>query len=730
MTKTVDGARSWPTRVRIACVEPSREEPGGACVRAWHAVVAASMAKDAPGTAPVAPERLHACLTTGKTVVWTATRAGQVVGLAVLRLPSASGTGRAQVHVHPDYRGHGVGGQLMRALIAETRTRGLHSVIVAVPAGGTGDALCRRRGLSLLRTLHHLLLSLRDLHPAWLDEMVAVEHPGYRLTETARIASRGCDDTVLADARPGDVLLTVTAEHGRKVVGCTEVVVPAGGERRVTQHDHPAVDGHHDLGLDLWVKAAMLRLLYDQYPQVAQVATDSPEHDTALLAVNRHLGFRLHHRTNEYRLDVTGPWDTADRTTEPARRSMMGNGNGGFSEAGLRRLRDVLARHVESGRIPGLVALVGRGGQTHVEALGTMRHDGGAPMRRDTIFRMSSTSKPVTTAAAMVLLDECRLRLDDPVDPWLPELADRQVLKRPDGALEDTVPAHRPITVRDVLTSTFGLGVDLPLMGSPIMTAVLERTSYDPDAGPAPEPDEWVRRLGELPLSYQPGERWQYDTAHDLLGVLVARAAGQPFESFLHERVFEPLGMTDTAFHVPVEEIDRLPPVYFPEPGGGFQVWDEAETGRWSKPPAFASGAGGLVSTVDDYHAYFRMLLGHGTYGKERILSRPAVDLMTTNRLTPEQNAARSSLARDNVHLSFGQGQQGGWGFGMGVRTYRGDYAPIGQFGWDGGTGTSAYADPHNDLIGVLLTQVGLSTPDPARLIHDFWTTLYQAIDD
>src|SRR5689334_589652 len=149
----------------------------------------------------------------------------------------------------------------------------------------------------------------------------------------------------------------------------------------------------------------------------------------------------------------------------------MGQNNKGFSETGLHKMRDVLTRHVDSGKIPGLVALVSRNGETHVEALGTMRHDGGAPMRRDTIFRLASTSKPIAVSPVMVLLDECKLHLDDPVDKWLPELADRQVLKRPDGPLEETVPARRPITVRDLLTSTFGLGVDLTLMGSPIMNA-------------------------------------------------------------------------------------------------------------------------------------------------------------------------------------------------------------------------------------------------------------------
>jgi CubicO group peptidase (beta-lactamase class C family) len=410
---------------------------------------------------------------------------------------------------------------------------------------------------------------------------------------------------------------------------------------------------------------------------------------------------------------------------------MMGQKSRGFSKAGLRRMRDVLERHVESGKIPGLVALVSRCGETHVEAIGTMRHDGGAPMRRDTIFRMASTSKPVTMAAAMVLLDECKLRLDDPVEQWLPELANRQVLKRVDGPLDETVPARRPITVRDLLTSTFGLGMDLTSLDFPIMAAVFEHGIFPQRMTDYPEPDEWMRRLGMLPLMYQPGERWQYHISHDVLGVLVARVTGQPFATFLHERIFDPLGMKDTGFYVPSNKIDRLPTAYSPDPQTGeFIVWDEAAGGQYSQPLAFQSGGSGLVSTVDDYHSYFQMLLNHGMHGTKRILSRPAVQLMTTNRLTPEQQAARDALAKNNVHVSFGQGQHGGWGFGMAVRTYRGDYASIGQFGWDGGTGTSAYADPDKQLIGILLTQVGMSTPDSARLIHDFWTMVYQAIED
>jgi CubicO group peptidase (beta-lactamase class C family) len=404
----------------------------------------------------------------------------------------------------------------------------------------------------------------------------------------------------------------------------------------------------------------------------------------------------------------------------------------GFTEAGLARLHDVLARHVDSGKIPGVVALVSRGdGEPYVETLGTMRHEGDAPMQRDTIFRMASTSKPVSISAAMVLLDECKLRLDDTVEPWLPELAGRQVLKRIDSQVDDTVPAKRPITVRDVLTSTFGLGMDMTMIGTPIMAALFEQGITPNGPVPMPEPDEWMRRLGTLPLMYQPGERWQYQISSDLVGVLVARVTGQSYDDFLRERIFEPLGMKDTGFWVPGDQIDRLPPLYAPDPATGeFQVWDEAEGGRHSNPPAFAGGGGGLNSTADDYHAYFRMLLNHGVHQGERILSKPAVELMTSNNLTPEVLAARETLARDNVHISFGQGQQGGWGFGMAVRTYRGDYAPIGQFGWDGGAGTSTYADPVNQVVGILLTQVGATVPSSIQLMNDFWTTVYQSLED
>jgi CubicO group peptidase (beta-lactamase class C family) len=236
-----------------------------------------------------------------------------------------------------------------------------------------------------------------------------------------------------------------------------------------------------------------------------------------------------------------------------------------LSNARLARLHDVMAGYVERGEVPGLVTLVSRRGETHIEALGMKALGGSDPVQRDTIFRIASMTKPVTAAAAMILVEECKLRLDDPVDGLLPELADRQVLKRLDGPLDDTEPAKRAITLRDLLTLRMGFGMLMvPPDTYPIQTAVddlqLGQGLHQPSL--PPEPDEWIRRLGTLPLMHQPGEKWLYHTGSDVLGVLVARSSGQAFDTFLQERIFEPLGMKDTAFSVPASKLDRLATSY------------------------------------------------------------------------------------------------------------------------------------------------------------------------
>lgn len=382
-----------------------------------------------------------------------------------------------------------------------------------------------------------------------------------------------------------------------------------------------------------------------------------------------------------------------------------------------------MSGYVERGDVPGLVTLVHRRGETRVEALGTMAAGGTVPMRRDTIFRIASLTKPITAAAAMILVEECKLRLDEPVDRLLPELADRRVLQRLEGPLDDTVPARRPITLRDLLTFRLGIGAVLAPRGTHPIQRAMDEAGLSPSPNPpAIGPDEWMKRLGALPLVHQPGERWMYHTGSEVLGVLIARAADQSFASFLSDRILDPLGMRDTSFRVPAEKLDRLPPSYRARPGTGELVLqDDPADSRWGRPVAFPSGGGGLVSTADDYLAFCRMMLDRGRHGGGRVLSRPSVELMTSNHLAPEQRpGTRSFLGPDE-----------GWGFGVSVSVRRFDLATTpGRFGWNGGTGTSAYTDPGEDLVGILLTQRHMDSTTPPAVFQDFWTSAYRAIDD
>ncbi len=387
----------------------------------------------------------------------------------------------------------------------------------------------------------------------------------------------------------------------------------------------------------------------------------------------------------------------------------------GFAKARLARVGDVLARHTERGEIPGAVALIARGGETHVAMAGEFR--------RDTIFRISSMTKPVTAVAAMICVEECALRLDDPVDALLPELAGRRVLTRVAAPLSYTVPAVRPITVRDLLTFTFGLGQVFSEETLPIADALAPLSPGPPAPALPPAPDEWMRRFAALPLMYQPGERWLYNTGADVLGVLIARASGQPFETFLADRIFAPLGMADTGFSVPAADLGRLPTELMTDFSTGETAIFDEPNGQWSSPPAFPSGAAGLVATIDDYAAFAGMLLAGGAYGGQRILSRPAVSLMTADQLTPAQKAVSGFLTGDFDDT--------GWGFGVSVVTRRTGLArSVGSYGWDGGLGTSWFNDPAEDLTAILMTQRMWASPRPGAIFADFWTSAYQAIDD
>lgn len=373
----------------------------------------------------------------------------------------------------------------------------------------------------------------------------------------------------------------------------------------------------------------------------------------------------------------------------------------------MNQLRTALAAHTE---VPGLVALVAKGKQVEAVALGTSEDRGGAPIQRDSIFRIASMTKPVTAAATMVLVDDGVLSLDTPVEKWLPELANRRVLKRPDSEVDDTVPVERAPTVRDLLTFTWGFGIPMAPPGTlPIQRAIdqLKLCQKIPMPSDYAPPDEWVRQLSTLPLMHQPGARWMYNTGADVLGVLIARASKQAFDAFLHERIFAPLGMRDTGFACPAANLGRFTAVYTVD-RERLKLYDPID-GEWSKPPPFASGAAGLVSTVDDFHAFGAMLLARG--GK--VLSEKAATLMMSDQLTAAQRAASNDFVNLFVDHS--------WGFGGEVVTGKDVSGSPGSYGWDGGLGSVFRVDPARQVVTVLLSNRSFESPEPPAVMKDFW---------
>ncbi|HEY7265257.1 MAG TPA: serine hydrolase domain-containing protein [Trebonia sp.] len=372
-------------------------------------------------------------------------------------------------------------------------------------------------------------------------------------------------------------------------------------------------------------------------------------------------------------------------------------------------LRGTLQRFVDDGTLPGAVGLMARGNRIEGAAVGSLAV-GGAPMGHDSIFRLASTTKPITAAAVMMLVEDGRIGLDDPVRRWLPELADPKVVRTAASPVDDVVPAARPITVFDLLTMRAGYGFpsDFTLPAVQSLSAVQkdgrEVQSYPPQ-------DVWMAELAKVPLLYQPGEAWLYDTCSTLQGVLIARVAGESLPDFLSERVFAPLGMADTGFEVPKAKRDRFTSYYRSRPDGGLELHDGPD-GQWSTLPEFPLGNGGLAGTAGDWLAFGRMLLAGGTAADgRRLLTGDSVRLMTSDHTTPAQR---------EIGALFLDGQ--GWGFGGSV-----DIATIepwnvpGRYGWVGGTGTSAYITPSTGAVAILFTQVALDSPVSPGWMPEFW---------
>ncbi|MDD7970832.1 serine hydrolase domain-containing protein [Roseinatronobacter alkalisoli] len=392
---------------------------------------------------------------------------------------------------------------------------------------------------------------------------------------------------------------------------------------------------------------------------------------------------------------------------------VLGMGNP-VSASPFDNLRSALDQAVTTGRVPGLVALVARGPDVWTHVAGVRDLDSGAAMQRDTLFAVASIGKPLTAVAALMLVQDGVLDLDEPVDRWLPELAEPQVLRQMDGALDDTLPATRAITLRDLLSQRMGLGIvfaDMPL------TRQMQALGVAP--GPmifGEDADTYMARLGSLPLAHQPGEAWLYHTGMDVAGVLVARASGMSLGEFQRRRIFAPLGMADTGFSGPA---DRLATQYSPNAEtGALEHWNSASGEGFAQPPAFEAGGGGQVSTVDDYLAFGRFLLAGGMAGDQQVLSAELVNEMLRDQITPAQKAASPWFPPDfwDTH---------GWGLGVALRT-----APEnarGRFGWWGGFGTAFWCDPATDTVATLFTQRMMTAPDDAAFAEAFINAAFDA---
>ena len=370
-------------------------------------------------------------------------------------------------------------------------------------------------------------------------------------------------------------------------------------------------------------------------------------------------------------------------------------------------LRRPLDQAVSSGRVPGLVALIARGTDVWTHVAGQRDLDNAAPMQRDTLFAVASIGKPLTAVSALMLVQDGVLGLDDPVDPWLPELSEPRVLRQSDSALDDTLPATRAITLRDLLSQRMGLGImftDVPL--------ALRMQELGVAPGPVifgEDTDTYMARLGSLPLAHQPGEAWLYHTGLDVAGVLVARASGMSLADFQRIRLFEPLGMVDTGFSGPA---DRLATQYSPDAEtGALTHWNSASGESFAQSPVFEAGGSGHVSTVDDFLAFGRFLLAGGVAGNQRLLSADLVAEMLRDQITPAQKAASPWFPPDFWETH-------GWGLGVALRT-----APDnahGRFGWWGGFGTAFWCDPATDTVAALFTQRMMTAPDDAAFAEHF----------
>ncbi|MCY4453050.1 MAG: serine hydrolase [Immundisolibacterales bacterium] len=393
----------------------------------------------------------------------------------------------------------------------------------------------------------------------------------------------------------------------------------------------------------------------------------------------------------------------------------------GLSSPRLSRIGGWMRRWVDSGRLPGLVVAVVRDDRlAWIETCGRRDVEAGLPVVPDTVYRMYSMTKPITTVAALMLYEEGCFQLDDPIASYIPAFSETRVFAGGNADGFDTESLERPITVHDLMTHTSGL--TYAFQDEHPVDALYRRHGIEFNANLGPLAD-LVEATAAQPLAFQPGTRWRYGVSTDVLGRLVEIWSGLSLDAFLAERIFTPLGMTDTGFHVPEGKRGRFASNYTRPEGGGLALVDSASESRFLEPAATLSGGGGLVSTAADYLRFTRMLRGRGTLGGTRVLGRKTVEHMTGNQLPGD-------LA-DMGQPRFSETAFTGVGFGLGVSVML-DPAKArivgspGEYAWGGVASTAFWVDPAEDLIVLLLTQLSPSSTYPIR--RELRVLTYQAL--